>query len=122
MQPDALMDNVVLSAGCPQKYRRRCLLLFALAFSMILAWLRFPLKLIVSLSRHIQEVRFNFDVGHSMSALAKEMITGAGESPLRHRDIWWRGRDDAAGENCTDLFRKKLEESCEKQYERSCPN
>ena len=61
--------------------------------------------------------------GHSMSDLAKGMITNSGVNPLGHRDAWWKGRDNAAGKNCTDLFRNELKASCQQVHDgRYCPN
>lgn len=88
----------------------------------VLAWLRFPLKLVLPLNRHIQEVRFNFDVGHSMASLAMGMIEGVAGSPLGTRTQWWKGRDSKDGDNCTALYQEGLEESCtESNSEQNCP-
>ncbi len=89
----------------------------------VLAFFRGPLKLINPLSRHIQEVRFSFDVNHSISGLAKGMIDNAGADSLRGRTAWWLGRDEEDGRICTALFNERLEESCNKPNEKSyCPN
>jgi hypothetical protein len=70
----------------------------------VLAWLRFPLKLAVPLNRHIQEVRFNFGDGHSMSGLAKGMADVAAGRSLAQRDEWWTGRPAADGASCTAAY------------------
>jgi len=88
----------------------------------VLAWLRLPLKLVLPLNRHIQEVRFKVEAGHSMAGLAKGMIEEAGTSPLGARTEWWRGRNTATGESCTAVFQKGLEVSCsENNSQQYCP-
>jgi hypothetical protein len=79
-----------------------------------LAWLRLPLKLVLPLNRHIQEVRFAFGAGHSMSDLAKGMIDGAGERTLALRGKWWKGRGESTGKSCTAVFDERLNVSCAK--------
>jgi pimeloyl-ACP methyl ester carboxylesterase len=88
----------------------------------VLAWVRLPLKLALPLNRHIQEVRFNFEVGHSMSNLAKAMIEGAADRPLGTRTLWWRGRTDESGNSCTVRFEQGLKLSCDEQNDdQYCP-
>ena len=89
----------------------------------VLAWLRFPLKLVVPLNRHIQEVRFTFDAGHSMADLALGMISGAGARPLGTRSPWWEGKLDPSGRSCTNLYRDGLKASCQKSSQEDfCPS
>jgi pimeloyl-ACP methyl ester carboxylesterase len=88
----------------------------------VLAWIRLPLKLVLPLNRHIQEVRLKVDAGHSMAGLARKMIEGAGTSTLGVRTQWWRGRSDDAGGSCTAAFEKELDRSCSKDNRRDyCP-
>lgn len=89
----------------------------------ILAWLRGPLKLINPPNRHIQEVRFNLDVSHSMSGLAKGMIESSISDSLKSRKRWWTGRSEEGGRNCTSLFNEMLEQSCDITNETDhCPS
>jgi hypothetical protein len=78
----------------------------------VLAWLRYPLKLALPLNRHIQEVRFNFGDGHSMSGLAKGMADAARGRPPGERGPWWRGKPAGDGRNCTAAFDAAIRSTC----------
>jgi pimeloyl-ACP methyl ester carboxylesterase len=79
----------------------------------VLSWLRFPLKFAVPLNRHIQEIRFNFGNGHSMSGLAKDMADSAASRPLAVRNEWWKGKPEKDGASCTSAYTDRLRASCE---------
>jgi hypothetical protein len=89
----------------------------------ILSWLRFPLKLVVPIHRHIQEVRLNFGAGHSMSGLAKGMADAAEGREVSLRGDWWNGRPTSDGKSCTNAYRESLEKSCSKASDNQvCPD
>ncbi|MBL8521353.1 MAG: hypothetical protein JNK75_11860 [Betaproteobacteria bacterium] len=82
----------------------------------VLAWVRWPLKLVVPINRHIQEVRLNFDVGHSMAGMAKAMIDKSAGKPLGAGTKWWRQRDHATNlQSCSRQFEGALEASCKRE-------
>jgi hypothetical protein len=78
----------------------------------VLAWLRFPLKLVLPLNRHIQEVRFNTGGGHSIATLASVMARAATRQPAAEGTEWWAGKADASGQSCTQRYRALLQTSC----------
>ncbi|MBI1905301.1 MAG: hypothetical protein HYS20_03515 [Rhodocyclales bacterium] len=78
----------------------------------VLAWLRFPLKLVLPLNRHIQEVRFNTGGGHSIATLASGMARAATRQPAAEGSEWWAGKPDADGQSCTQRYRTLLRASC----------
>ncbi|CAD5374384.1 putative Lipase (Class 3) [Rubrivivax sp. A210] len=78
----------------------------------VLSWLRYLFKLVLPLNRHIQEVRFDFNVGHSIEQLAGSMKREAGERPLGVRDDWWHGKPDQEGRDCSAVFAERLKASC----------
>ncbi len=87
----------------------------------ILAWARFPLKIVLPLHRHIQEVRFGFARGngvsqHSMENFAIELANLA-EQPRPASSHWY----DGAEERCTALFEEKQSRICKLQTDRICP-
>lgn len=88
----------------------------------VLAWLRFPLKLVLPLNRHIQEVRFNTGGGHSIATLASGMARAATSQPAAEGSEWWAGKPDARGNSCTQRYRELLRTSCARPNDQDyCP-
>jgi pimeloyl-ACP methyl ester carboxylesterase len=93
----------------------------------ILAWVRLPLKLVLPLHRHIQEVRFDFAHGngvlqHNMADFTLELHNKKSES--KKTDPWYAGAGNAEDgkTTCTQMFEARQEKLCKQpRTDKICP-
>lgn len=90
----------------------------------VLAWLRFPLKLVLPLNRQIVEVRFALGGKHSMMDLAKRFVDDTKDWHDDSSQPWWAGlrKEGAACENPTEFFQRSVVGRCALSNDRKvCP-
>ena len=91
----------------------------------VLAYPRFASKMLIPLSRHINEIRTNFDQGwfvrqHSIESMADKLIKKADNSVSKRTNTDWLSSDPPF---CRSVFRKSQESNYNLPNDRElCPN
>jgi pimeloyl-ACP methyl ester carboxylesterase len=95
----------------------------------ILSWVRLPLKLVLPLHRHIQEVRFGLEDGngigqHKMAVFAVNLGELAAAKSQGSAEPWYAGAGNAEDgkTTCTQMFEARQEKLCKQpRTDQICP-